>query len=199
MNTLTLGERIKKVRKSLDLTQQEFADRIGSKRNTIATYEMGRTAPSAAVISLVCAKFNISEDWLRNGTGEMHNPKTSAAMEALARERGLSHSDYILIEKFLNMKPESRLAVAEYMLQVAAALNSDDVPLDCTASKRDLDIDAEVDIYRSDLLAYKHLAAEQEAEAEAFGERAKILAKEQYLSEKKQESETSFAKESDAG
>ena len=36
----------------------------------------------------------------------------SAAMEALARERGLTHSDLVLIEKFLSMKQESRLAVA---------------------------------------------------------------------------------------
>lgn len=68
-----IGERIKKVRKALDLTQQEFADSIGSKRNTIATYEMGRTSPSAAVFSLICQKFNVSEQWLRTGEGEMFN------------------------------------------------------------------------------------------------------------------------------
>ena len=67
---MTIGERIKKVRKSLELTQQEFADQIGSKRNTIATYEMGRTEPSAAVVSLVCTKFNVSETWLRTGVGD---------------------------------------------------------------------------------------------------------------------------------
>lgn len=71
---MNMGERLKKVRKALDLTQQGFADQIGSKRNTIATYEMGRTEPSAAVVSLVCAKFNISETWLRTGKGEMFRP-----------------------------------------------------------------------------------------------------------------------------
>lgn len=73
---MTLGERMKKVRKMLDLTQQGFADRIGSKRNTIATYEMGRTEPSAAVISLICKEFNVSETWLRTGEGEMFIPQT---------------------------------------------------------------------------------------------------------------------------
>jgi len=69
--TLTFGERMKKLRKALDLTQQEFADRIGSKRNTVATYEMGRTDPSAAVVSLICREFNVNETWLRTGEGEM--------------------------------------------------------------------------------------------------------------------------------
>jgi len=165
-----MGERLKKVRKALDLTQQGFADQIGSKRNTIATYEMGRTEPSAAVVSLVCAKFNISETWLRTGTGEMFNAKSSAAMEALARERGLTHSDFVLIEKFLSMKQESRLAVAEYMLEVAAALNSDTTPLDIVTMKKNTDIDTEVAYYRSDLLMDKRLAAadagqQQEEEA----------------------------------
>lgn len=159
MNALTIGERIKKVRRSLELTQQEFADRIGSKRNTIATYEMGRTEPSAAVISLICTKFNVSETWLRTGKGEMNNAKSSAAMEALARERGLTHSDFVLIEKFLNMKPQSRLAVAEYMLEVAAALDGDSTPLDSVAAQKNPDIDTEVGHYRTDLLMDEDFAA----------------------------------------
>lgn len=66
-----MGERIRKLRKSLDLTQQEFADRIGVKRNTIATYEIGRNEPIDAVVSLICREFDVNEQWLRTGEGEM--------------------------------------------------------------------------------------------------------------------------------
>lgn len=66
-----MNERLKKLRKALDLTQQEFADRIGTKRNTIAKYETDTNVPSAAVISLICREFNVNEEWLRDGTGEM--------------------------------------------------------------------------------------------------------------------------------
>lgn len=66
-----LNERLKKLRKTLDLTQQEFADRIGSKRNTIAKYETDTNVPSAAVISLICREFNVNENWLRTGEGDM--------------------------------------------------------------------------------------------------------------------------------
>jgi len=67
----TIGDRIKKIRRELDLTQQELADRIGIKRNTIATYESGRNAPIDAVISLICKTFNVREEWLRTGDGEI--------------------------------------------------------------------------------------------------------------------------------
>lgn len=55
----------------MDLTQQEFADRIKVKRNTVATYELGRSEPSDAAISLICKEFNVNERWLRTGEGEM--------------------------------------------------------------------------------------------------------------------------------
>lgn len=163
-----MGERIKKIRRSLELTQQEFANQIGSKRNTIATYEMGRTEPSAAVISLVCTKFNVNEEWIRTGEGEMFGPTPTAALEALARERGLSHGDYVLIEKFLNLKPQSRLAVVEYMIEVAAALNDSLTTLDQVTAMKHTDIDAEVDDYRIGLLMDRDIAARQEAEWQAI-------------------------------
>lgn len=85
---MSLAERIKKLRRELDLTQQEFADRIGVKRNTVATYEMGRSSPSDSALSLICREFNVSEAWLRTGEGEMFAVRSreetlSAAVNAL--------------------------------------------------------------------------------------------------------------------
>lgn len=68
-----MNNRIKELRKTLGLTQQEFGEKIKVKRNTIATYEMGRSEPSDSAISLICVTFNVNEDWLRTGTGEMFN------------------------------------------------------------------------------------------------------------------------------
>lgn len=66
-----MNERLKKLRKELDMTQQEFADSIGIKRSTMATYESGRNEPIDAVISLICKQHNVNEEWLRSGEGEM--------------------------------------------------------------------------------------------------------------------------------
>lgn len=66
-----MKDKIKKIRKELDLTQQEFANKIGMKQNTIATYEMGRANPSDQCVRSICREFNVNEEWLRNGTGEM--------------------------------------------------------------------------------------------------------------------------------
>lgn len=71
-----MGERIKELRKSLKMTQQEFADRLNIQRGSIASYETGRISPSNATISLICKELNVSEDWLRNGEGDMFIPIT---------------------------------------------------------------------------------------------------------------------------
>lgn len=67
-----MHERLKELRKSLHLTQQEFADKLGITRSTVATYEMGKSNPSDAAISLICNKFNVSEIWLRTGIGDTY-------------------------------------------------------------------------------------------------------------------------------
>ena len=71
-----MKDRLKELRKALNLTQQKFADKLGVKQNTIAQYEMGRNDPSDAVIISICREFGVSEAWLRNGEGEMFIPMT---------------------------------------------------------------------------------------------------------------------------
>lgn len=71
-----VGDRIRELRKELDMTQQEFADRLKIKRNTIATYETGRNDPIDSVFALICKEFDVNETWLRTGEGEMFVPKS---------------------------------------------------------------------------------------------------------------------------
>ena len=68
-------KRLKKLRNELEMTQQEFADVLGTARGNISAYEVGKNAPSDAVISLICKtdfpKGRVNETWLRTGEGEM--------------------------------------------------------------------------------------------------------------------------------
>ncbi len=62
-----MKDRIKKIRKELDLTQQKFADKLSVKRNTVAQWELGINALTDQVINSICREFNVNENWLRNG------------------------------------------------------------------------------------------------------------------------------------
>lgn len=174
---MAIGERIKRLRKELALTQQEFADKLKLSRSNIATYEVGKNNPAEAVMNLICREFNVSETWLRTGEGEMFSPKEEDALEELVKRRGLTQSDRILIEKFMDLKPASRQAVMEYMKKVVAALNEETAlhdyeptpVVDTTGQEQtELDwrgqgidmaaIDKQVELYRQQLLSEQERA-----------------------------------------
>lgn len=120
-----MNSRIRKVRRELELTQTEFAGKIGTTANVLTNYETGRRNPSSSVINNICKTFNVNEEWLRTGMGEMFKASPTEALDALAEEYGLTHGDYVLIEKFVNLKAEKRAAVVDYVLQAAAAMQGE--------------------------------------------------------------------------
>ncbi len=54
------------------MNQTDFGARIGVKQGTITGYETGIRTPTDAVILSICREFNINENWLRTGEGEMN-------------------------------------------------------------------------------------------------------------------------------
>lgn len=63
--------RIQKVRKARGLTQEDFGKAIGLTKNFISLVETGGRIPSDRTISDICREFNVNEQWLRTGEGEM--------------------------------------------------------------------------------------------------------------------------------
>lgn len=71
-----MKERIKALRKALKITQQDFGDKLGIAQNTVAQYEMGRITPSNPAITMICSTFDVNEEWLRTGVGDMFIDRT---------------------------------------------------------------------------------------------------------------------------
>ena len=70
----TIGNRIKKLRKTLGLSQQEFAERIGVKGGSISLYEIDAREPSERNKAGILKEFNVNPVWLDTGEGEMFLP-----------------------------------------------------------------------------------------------------------------------------
>lgn len=66
-----MNDRIKQIRQNAGLTQLQFAERLGLSRNFIAVIETGGRVPSDRTITDICREFNINEEWLRTGNGDM--------------------------------------------------------------------------------------------------------------------------------
>lgn len=117
-----MNERIKEIRKALNLTQQEFADRLKIKRGTLANYEIGRNEPIGAIISVICREFNVNEDWLRSGKGEMFIPGDDGILERLTNEYKLTKREQAVIASFLGLPDADRAAVVRYIEDIAKKL-----------------------------------------------------------------------------
>ena len=74
---MNIGERIRHLRKNeLKMTQDDFASKIDISRSNIGNIEIGRIAVTERTIASICREFNVSEEWLRTGDGEMFVPLT---------------------------------------------------------------------------------------------------------------------------
>lgn len=116
-----MDERIKALRKKLGLTQQAFADRLKIARGNIAAYEVGKNAPSDAVISLICKEFHVNEIWLRTGEGGKDNMFTKVDEDdRYALNLGkLSNTENQMARNMLNAiaeaSPEKLKHIEEFM------------------------------------------------------------------------------------
>lgn len=70
---MTLGERIREVRKSLKMTMDQFGERIGVTKSTISNIENGNRNATEHMIKSICREFEVNEEWLRTGAGGSDN------------------------------------------------------------------------------------------------------------------------------
>lgn len=71
---MSIGERIKILRKNIGLTQVEFAARLKISKGFVSNLEKNRVLPSEQLIRLISYEFSSSECWLTSGEGEMVLP-----------------------------------------------------------------------------------------------------------------------------
>ena len=65
-----IGERLRQVRKKMDLNQSEFADAFGVTLQTISRYERGTRVPDGDFLLVLKEQANVSIDWLLTGIGD---------------------------------------------------------------------------------------------------------------------------------
>lgn len=72
MNTSSIGNRIKLLRKSENLTQIDFANRLLISQSYLSGIENGNETPTDKLLKLICLEFGINEIWLSDAIGEMY-------------------------------------------------------------------------------------------------------------------------------
>ena len=73
MENTKIFERVKFVRKTLKMNQKDFGKMIGLTQTSLSMIEVGTNIVTEKNIKLICATFNVREEWLREGKGKIFN------------------------------------------------------------------------------------------------------------------------------
>ena len=94
------------------MNQEDFGLRLNLTKNYISLIETGNRIPSDRTISDICREFNVNEDWLKNGTGDMYKEKDGSFSELLV-ELEDSDDDFIksLITVYMGLDEDSKSAL----------------------------------------------------------------------------------------
>lgn len=118
-----MNKRIKFLRKKLEMTQTEFAQKIGLSQNYVWMIERGDRCPSDRTIADICREFDVSEDWLRTGEGEMFIQLTpdEERLKFLAElVKGETDPEVLAFVDALGKAPRDQLkTIMEFVLSVA--------------------------------------------------------------------------------
>lgn len=142
--------RLKLIRKTLGLNQNEVGQKVNLSRSHISSLENGTREVTERLIADYCREFNVNEDWLRTGKGEMFEESDATIIAELAAEYNLDDIDKLIIEHYLKLDDNGRESIKKYVLSVAKDLVDNNL-----AASDILDIDEEVERYRQELEASK--------------------------------------------
>lgn len=149
------SKRIKNLRRFLGMTQEKFGYSLGVKKNTISQIESGVNNPTEAFVRSICREFNVNEQWLRTGEGEMFLQSDPDEEYKKAAEK-LSDDELVraILVEYFKLDDHGKKLLKEFVYSIAEQI------VDAKQDDSAAEIDAKVQAYREQL---EREAAEKES------------------------------------
>ena len=100
---MTQGERIKEIRKTLDLTLDKFGEKLGVTKQTVSRIENGVNNVTDQMARSVCREYNVNYDYLMYGEGEMFDNLPQTIVDELCVQYDLNDFDKALVEMYVSL------------------------------------------------------------------------------------------------
>lgn len=118
---MEMSDRISFIRKSCgNLSQEEFANRLGLTKSAISGYETGRRIPPDSVLKHIAREFYLDEDWLKHGNGEPFFPTPSDALEEMFEQFECQPFERAFLTAYLYLEEKDRNAFCSYLKRLFA-------------------------------------------------------------------------------
>ena len=115
-----MKDRIKQIRTNSGLNQSDFGKKISISRSAVWKIENGENTPSEQTINIICREFNVNENWLRTGAGDMYKLIPNK-LELYLGEISNGDDDFIkdLIEAYMELDQTSKDALKQIAKKMA--------------------------------------------------------------------------------
>lgn len=116
---MTQAERVRLLRKELSLTQSDFGKRVDVGKTAISKIEKNENSLTDRMFNSICREFNVNEEWLRYGKGEMFLPIEDGV--SLLSNASLPIRDLILdiVTSFNELDDNEKKVICDYVSTVA--------------------------------------------------------------------------------
>ena len=82
---MSIHDRVKHIRKVLNLTQVKFAERLAISAGHLAGMESGNKKVNERSIRLIISEFHVNEYWLKTGKGEIFNSEATEIVSQISK------------------------------------------------------------------------------------------------------------------
>ena len=125
-----MNERIRMVREAAGLSQTAFGARLGVSRDVVNNLERGRVDIKDHFVKLICAEFQVDENWLRTGEGgegPIYNESEAFSLDRWAKEHGATELELEIVKVYFELDPGIRQAVMDHFkAHFATAVDPDE-------------------------------------------------------------------------
>lgn len=110
---LDIPNRIKELRKALNLSQTKFGEKLGVSKSVVVNLELERVELKEFMLNLICKTYNVNPLWLTEGKGDMFFEVADEFLDDLAIEYELTDIEKKIVSNFVKLPPAERAQVIE--------------------------------------------------------------------------------------
>lgn len=115
---MTLGERIRLVRKTANFNQTEFAKVLGLSMNYISLIEVGAKSPSDRTLQDISTLFGVSLDWLQYEVGRMKEEVSDKELLKIKNKFKLDDASFDILKGYFALTPAEREMFTEFLMRI---------------------------------------------------------------------------------
>ena len=112
---MTQGERVKAIRKCLNLTLEKFGEKLGVTKTTISRIEKGINGLTDQMTKSICREYHVNYDYLIYGDGEMFDNLPETLLDELCDQYNLDEIDRSIINIYLTLPDETKNAIKKHI------------------------------------------------------------------------------------